>query len=93
MPINCFSQKQQDASPDGRNRGFNCSGVLYRLGGVTRKLIVTLVILSSIVPAPVVQPAMIFKQIRMEGFVVSRWRDRFPETIDQMHAWLKEVML
>ena len=43
--------------------------------------------------APVVQPAMVFKQLKMEGFVVSRWHDRFPEAIDQMYAWIKEGKL
>lgn len=34
---------------------------------------------------------MVFKQLKMEGFVVSRWNDRFPEAQDQMYKWLKEV--
>lgn len=43
--------------------------------------------------APVVQPSLVFKQIKMEGFVVSRWRDRFAEATDAMYAWVKEGKL
>ncbi|KAJ1531114.1 hypothetical protein ONE63_005936 [Megalurothrips usitatus] len=43
--------------------------------------------------APVVQGSMVFKQLKMEGFVVSRWRSRFPEALDQMYAWIKEGKL
>jgi len=34
--------------------------------------------------APVVQGAMIMKQLRMEGFVISRFRDRWNEGVTQM---------
>lgn len=43
--------------------------------------------------APVIQGSMVFKQLKMEGFVVSRWRSRFPEAYDQMHKWIKEGKL
>ena len=36
---------------------------------------------------------MIMKQIRMEGFLVSRWFDRWPEARKQMAQWLKEGKL
>ena len=36
---------------------------------------------------------MIERQLRAEGFIVSRWADRFPEGRRQMAAWLKEGKL
>lgn len=40
------------------------------------------------VPAP--QIAFIFKQLTMEGFLVTRWADRWMEGIIQMLKWLQE---
>ncbi|XP_063699876.1 prostaglandin reductase 1-like [Culicoides brevitarsis] len=40
------------------------------------------------VPAP--QPMFVFKQLKMEGFVVTRWSDRWMEGIHQMGEWVKE---
>lgn len=40
--------------------------------------------------APAVQPAFVFKQLKMEGFIVSRWLDRWMEGILQMAEWIKE---
>lgn len=39
---------------------------------------------------PAVQPAFVFKQLKMEGFIVSRWLDRWMEGILQMAEWIKE---
>ncbi|KAG9486632.1 hypothetical protein GDO78_006811 [Eleutherodactylus coqui] len=39
---------------------------------------------------PCVQPAFIFKQLRMEGFLVHRWTDRFAEGQKQLLQWLLE---
>jgi hypothetical protein len=36
---------------------------------------------------------LLVKQVRAEGFVVTRFQDRFPEGIVQMAAWLKEGKL
>lgn len=36
---------------------------------------------------------MIARQVRMEGFLVYRWKDRWPEGRRQMAAWLKEGRL
>jgi NADPH-dependent curcumin reductase CurA len=36
---------------------------------------------------------LIMKQIRMEGFLVTRWSDRWPEGRKQMAQWLKEGKL
>jgi NADPH-dependent curcumin reductase CurA len=36
---------------------------------------------------------ILVKQLRVEGFIVSRWGDRFPEGRKQMAAWLKAGLL
>lgn len=40
--------------------------------------------------APVVQPAMVAFQLRMEGFVYSRFYDKWLDGIFQMKKWIKE---
>jgi len=39
---------------------------------------------------PSTQGAMVFKQLRYEGFIVSRWMARWMEGIQQMAQWIKE---
>merc|ERR1712001_496569 len=39
---------------------------------------------------PSTQGAMVFKQLRHEGFIVSRWLPRWFEGIQQMAQWIKE---
>lgn len=39
--------------------------------------------------ATVVQPAMVFKQLKMEGFLVWRWDGRWPEAFAQLTDWIK----
>ncbi|XP_045032342.1 prostaglandin reductase 1 [Daphnia magna] len=39
---------------------------------------------------PCVEPAMVFKQLRMEGFLVHRWTHRFLEGMGQMSTWIQE---
>lgn len=40
---------------------------------------------------PCIEPTLVFKQIKMEGFLVHRWLDRYQEGMDQMSTWIKEV--
>lgn len=42
---------------------------------------------------PCIEPTLVFKQIKMEGFLVHRWLDRYQEGMDQMSTWIKEVSL
>jgi NADPH-dependent curcumin reductase CurA len=42
-------------------------------------------------PRPFTQ--ILVRQLRIEGFIVSRWMDRFPEGRQQMSKWLKEGKL
>lgn len=39
---------------------------------------------------PILQPAFVFKQIKMEGFLVTRWLDRWMEGITEVHKWIKD---
>ncbi|KAM8962168.1 prostaglandin reductase 1-like [Pelodytes ibericus] len=39
---------------------------------------------------PYIQPYLLFKQLRMEGFIVTRWLDRFPEAQKQLLQWITE---
>ncbi|KAL1132042.1 hypothetical protein AAG570_011650 [Ranatra chinensis] len=43
--------------------------------------------------APIIQPSMIFKQLKMEGFVVSRWLNIWQEGIAQNLQYIKEGKL
>lgn len=39
---------------------------------------------------PSIEPILVFKQLRMEGFLVQRWFDRHDEGTNQMLQWIKE---
>ncbi|XP_060534607.1 prostaglandin reductase 1-like [Cylas formicarius] len=43
--------------------------------------------------ASVVQFAIVMKQLKVEGFIVSRWNDRWSEGIQQNLAWINEGKL
>ncbi|XP_042068654.1 prostaglandin reductase 1-like [Haplochromis burtoni] len=36
---------------------------------------------------------MIFKELKMEGFLQSRWEHKHPETLKRLLAWVKEGKL
>ncbi|XP_077331382.1 prostaglandin reductase 1-like [Lithobates pipiens] len=42
---------------------------------------------------PSIQPTILFKQLRMEGFIVSRWENRFEEGGKQLLQWVLEGKL
>jgi len=42
---------------------------------------------------PRLDPLIVSKQIRKEGFIVSRWSKRNPEAVKQMSEWIKEGKL
>ncbi|XP_044730448.1 prostaglandin reductase 1-like [Chrysoperla carnea] len=45
---------------------------------------------NNLSKATVIQPFMIFKQLRMEGFIVHRWADRFGESTKEYLKWISE---
>lgn len=42
---------------------------------------------------PVLQPLFVFKQLRMEGFVVTRWWNQWPEGQKQLKTWTDDGKL
>ncbi|RXM98169.1 Prostaglandin reductase 1 [Acipenser ruthenus] len=48
---------------------------------------------NSHLECPYVQSVMVFKQLRMEGFIVGRWKHKDEETLKQLMAWVKEGKL
>ncbi|XP_046742909.1 prostaglandin reductase 1-like [Diprion similis] len=41
----------------------------------------------------IIQPALVFSQLKMEGFIVMRWQNRWMEGIEQNLKWIKEGKL
>ena len=41
--------------------------------------------------APCCEGAFVFKQLKMEGFLVHRWMNRWMEGLAQMTKWIQEV--
>lgn len=50
----------------------------------------TFIVLCVVLSVPIMQPAFVFKQLRMEGFIVTRWMSRWMEGIGQILEWIKE---
>lgn len=44
----------------------------------------------SLVPS--IEPILVFKEIRMEGFLIHRFMDRYAEALQQLSQWIKEVL-
>ncbi|GBP37191.1 Prostaglandin reductase 1 [Eumeta japonica] len=44
---------------------------------------------SETAKASIVQPPILFKQLRVEGFNVSKWMDRWPEAFKELTQWIK----
>ncbi|XP_053558638.1 prostaglandin reductase 1 [Bombina bombina] len=42
---------------------------------------------------PYIQPYLLFKQLRMEGFIVLRWKKNYPEGVKQLLEWVVEGKL
>lgn len=43
--------------------------------------------------APVLQPAIVSLQLKIEGFIVNRWIERYSESFEQNLIWIKEGKL
>lgn len=43
-----------------------------------------------VVAVSILQPNFVFKQLRMEGFLVDRWMDRWMEGITEILKWIQE---
>lgn len=42
---------------------------------------------------PILQPTFVFRQLKMEGFIVSRWADKWFQGITQLKKWTDEGKL
>lgn len=40
-------------------------------------------------PATVIQPIIVEKQLKIEGFILTRWLDRWNEGTTQLHKWIE----
>lgn len=49
--------------------------------------------LIFLVLAPIIQPAVVSKQLKIEGFVVYHYLDRYEEGIEQNLKWIREGKL
>ncbi|XP_023942110.2 prostaglandin reductase 1-like [Bicyclus anynana] len=45
--------------------------------------------LTNLPKATILQVAIVMKQLKVEGFLVSRWRDRWPEAFADISKWIK----
>jgi prostaglandin reductase 1 len=45
--------------------------------------------MSALPKATIVQPSLVFKQLKVEGFLVWRWEERWFEALDNMAAWIR----
>ncbi|XP_045448867.1 prostaglandin reductase 1-like [Melitaea cinxia] len=43
--------------------------------------------------APILQPSIVFKELKIEGFIVTRWANRWQEAIVQLITWIKDGQL
>lgn len=43
--------------------------------------------------APILQPALVFKELKIQGFLVYRWSDRYMEALTQNQMWFKQGVL
>lgn len=48
---------------------------------------------SSLPKCTLLQPAMVFHELKMEGFLVTRWQDRWFEGIEKNLQWIREGKL
>jgi len=46
---------------------------------------------QSCFTAAIVQPAVVGKQLKVEGFLVPQYRDKFPEGLKDMATWIAQV--
>ncbi|XP_017888530.1 prostaglandin reductase 1-like isoform X2 [Ceratina calcarata] len=48
---------------------------------------------SSLPKTAIIQPTMVFNQLKMEGFIVHRWMSRMSEGVEKNLQWIKEGKL
>ena len=48
---------------------------------------------ANLPKAPILQPSLVFHQLKIEGFLVWRWLDRFPEAFAEIIKWIQSGQL
>lgn len=51
------------------------------------------IVIVIIIPAPIIQPAVVSKQLKVEGFIFSRWIERWDEAVQANVQWIREGKL
>lgn len=49
--------------------------------------------MNALPKSTILQPALVFNQLKVEGFIVTRWSDKYAEGITQNLQWIQEGKL
>ena len=49
--------------------------------------------ISALPKCTILQPALVFNQLKMEGFIVVRWKEQWSKGISENLNWIKEGKL
>lgn len=97
-----IKQKIKEYAPNGIDCYFDNVGgqisdtIMYRMNKFGRVAVCGAISAyneNTVPTAPIVQYPLIIKQLRMEGFIVHRWLDRWFEGIEQNRTWIQEGKL
>ncbi|XP_001603755.1 prostaglandin reductase 1 [Nasonia vitripennis] len=92
----------KEAAPDGVDCYFDNVGgdisttVIYQMREFGRVSIcgsISSYNSDSLPKTRILQPAVVFNQLKMEGFIVTRWSDRWLEGIEKNMQWIREGKL
>lgn len=72
---------------DGVHRNMNRFGRIVNCGAIAHYNA------TSVPTGPRVEPMLIQKSIKMQGFIVGNYQDKFPEGVKQLAQWLNEGRL
>lgn len=94
-----MKQSLKEAAPDGVDCYFdNVGGKISAIVRSHMKLYGRISVCGAISTynataptlAPSIEPILVFKQLRMEGFLVQRWFDRHEEGTNQLLQWIRD---
>ncbi|XP_041842549.1 prostaglandin reductase 1-like [Melanotaenia boesemani] len=100
--VSSLEEALRKASPDGYDCFFeNVGGLFSSVALQQMKNLGRIAVCGSISTyndgtpqtGPFPHLTMIFKQLKMEGFMQSRWEHKHPESLKRLMAWLKEGKL
>ncbi|XP_063770279.1 prostaglandin reductase 1-like isoform X2 [Pseudophryne corroboree] len=100
--VNSLEEALKKASPEGYDCYFENVGGKFadaaipqmkNFGRISACGAISLYNEAVIPSGPYIQPHIVSKQLRMEGFIVTRWLDRYPEGQKQLLQWVLEGKL